>query len=135
MVTNNDVRMYFESLELIGTFGVYQNTKGNGYSIRVSDEDYDAFEDVNEVFKGESSYGNKFVMVMMPEANDEEILRKEIPKLRVGFKVSGLTIDEAIVQAQGLREADDDFLTMMAGGQTGTGVTVKAPEEEFVIDE
>ena len=129
MVTNNDVRMYFESLELIGTFGVYQNTKGNGYSIRVSDEDYDAFEDVNEVFKGESSYGNKFVMVMMPEANDEEILRKEIPKLRVGFKVSGLTIDKALEQAKGLKEADDDFLTMIAGGQ-GTGVTVKVQEEE-----
>ena len=72
-------------------------------------------------------------MVMKAPENNEEIGIDEVEKLKVGFKVSGLTLAEAQAEARSIQVENEDFLSMMAG--QSIGVTVKAPEVEFNIEE
>lgn len=134
-ITNRDIIEYFRALQRIGTFGVYENTKGNGFTIKTSEEKINSFEDMNEIFISESTFGNKSIMIMMPDENDEIIDEvRETPKLELGFEASGLTIDEAIEQAETKKAKNHSFLAMMK--KPKTGVTIKALEEEgFVVDE
>lgn len=134
MVKNNEVNEYFQNLQTIGTFGVYENRNCTGFAIRISEQEAEEFENKNGLFISVSEYGNHSIMVMKAPDNEEDIKTDEVEKLKVGFKVSGLTLAEAQAEARSIQVENEDFLSMMAGGQ-GTGVTIKAPEEGFVIDE
>lgn len=131
-ITNRQVNQYFENLCLIGTFGVYENKKCTGFSVYL--DETESIEPRNGIFISTSENGNASIMVMRANDDEEIIGIDETEKLKVGFKASGLTLNEAETQARELRVKNEDFLSMMAGGQ-GTGVTVKAPEAEFNIEE
>lgn len=126
MVTNQEVNRYFENLQVIGTFGVYENKNCSGFAIRINEDEAQDFENKNGLFVSLSEYGNYSIMVMKAPENNETIKTDEVEKLKVGFKVSGLNLAEAENQARELRAQNEDFLSMMAGGER-TGVTV-APE-------
>jgi len=135
MVQNNEVNEYFRNLQTIGTFGVYENRNCTGFAIRISEQEAEGFENKNGLFISVSEYGNHSIMVMKAPENSEEIGIDEVEKLKVGFKVSGLTLAEAEAEARSIQVENEGFLSMMAG--KGGGVTTKPPVKiaEFNIEE
>lgn len=134
-ITNQEVNQYFENLVLIGTFGIYENRACTGFSVRVSEEESESFENRNGVFISISELGNASIMIMRAPDNNEVVGVDEIEKLKIGFEKSQLNLEEAEERAKEIRQENESFLTMMGGNSSpNTGVTLKAPEK-FDIEE